>query len=426
MTRDNHQSVGSRSVIQRGQIVGPYQVIQGLKGRGGMAHVFEVEVRQKYRRSDMPRRLVMKVADEEHQAALVAEADFLRRFEHPNVVRIFPLPLENRRPVYSARERFPFGWGWYYTMEMLDGGSLQSFLTRPTTITDMLRTPTKGTHRLSVLLALGIARQIAQALEHIHERHVINLDVKPGNILFRRRRFRLLQSSIPQAVLCDFGIARDLRYPRAGILGIATPEYVSPEQLLEGGGRHQALDARSDIFSLGVVLYEMLTGQLPFENIMQVADPTHIPPSPREIRPAIPQALEDVVMHALAKDPRYRFQTATEMRMAIESVPTPLDWKTIGRYALLGAALSTCLTIGVWGTNWLNRDRSTPTPKPPVTQVVETPTPSSPSPSPTISKTPTAPPAGVNATATLRPTHTPTPTPRPITPTPPSPPTPGG
>ena len=402
-----------------------------LKGRGGMAHIFEVEVRQKYYQPGMPRRLVMKVADEEHQAALVAEADYLRRFDHPNVVRIFPLPLgENRRPVYSALEHFSFGWGWYYTMEMLDGGSLQSYLTRPTTITDMLRTPAQGTHRLSVLLAVGISRQIAQALEHIHERHVINLDVKPGNILFRRRQFRSLRGSVPQAVLCDFGIARDLRYPRAGILGIATPEYVSPEQLLEGSGRHQALDARSDIFSLGVVLYEMLAGQLPFENIMQVADPTYTPPPPRQIRPAIPQALEDVVMRALAKDPRYRFQTAAEMRMALEAVPTPLDWSTMRRYAFLGASLSLCLAVGVWGANWFDQNRPTPTPRPPVTRTVE-----APAPSPTIAETPTASPSPTRtdasssvsvATATLRPTHTPTPTPRPVTPTPSLAPTPGG
>ena len=242
--------------IQPGSIVGPYRIVRGFKGRGGMASILEVEVREKYRQSGYPRRLALKVAKEEHQPALVAEADFLRRFDHPNVVRIFPLPRgEDHRSVYAARERFPFGWGWYYTMEMVDGGSLERQMVRPTTITDLLRPPVEGMRRLNILMAVGITRQLAAALEHIHEQYVVNLDVKPGNVLFRRRRFRYLRGTIPQAVLCDFGIARDLRSPRAGVLGVATPEYVSPEQLSEldpDRRRHRPVDVRSDIFSLGV------------------------------------------------------------------------------------------------------------------------------------------------------------------------------
>jgi hypothetical protein len=163
-----------------GTIVGPYRIVRGFRGRGGMARVFEVEVREKYRRPGFPIRMAMKVAKPDHQAALSAEADYLSRFDHPNVVRIFPI-LGYHKPVYAALGDFPFGRGWYYTMELLTGGSLYHHLCRPTTLTGMIRPPADGEeHPLHLLQAVGIARQLAAALEHIHQRFVINLDVKPG------------------------------------------------------------------------------------------------------------------------------------------------------------------------------------------------------------------------------------------------------
>ena len=180
--------------IQPGNIVGPYRIVRGFKGRGGMARVFEVKVREKYQHPSLPRRLALKVAKEEYQDALVAESDFLRRFDHPNVVRIFPL-AGYHRPVYAARDHFAFGWGWYCTMELLSGKPLERHLTG--TAASMLRSrPSRG-RRLSLLKTLGITRQLAAALEHIHERHVINLDLKPGNVLLRRRRFSFLRGSVP-------------------------------------------------------------------------------------------------------------------------------------------------------------------------------------------------------------------------------------
>ena len=403
--------------IQPGDRIGPYCVVRRLKGRSGMGRVFEVEVREKYRQPGLPRRLALKVAREEFQAALSAEADYLSRFDHPNVVRIFPLPRgDHPRPVYAAREMFPFGWGWYYAMEMLDGGSLERHLTRPTTITHVLRPPPEGQHPLSLLEALGIARQLAAALEHIHGQYVANLDVKPSNVLFRRQRFRYLRRSVPQAVLCDFGISRDLRYPRAGLLGVATPEYVSPEQALELARYPQRVDARSDIFSLGIVLYEMLTGQLPFENIAWVADTAYAPPPPRQLRPSVPRPLEEIVMRALAKDPAYRFQTATDVRAALEQVPAPPDWGAAARWTFAGVTLAASLAGGGWlYENALSPSPSSPTPPPVVTTATSTPTVP-----PTFTITPTVvtPTAAHGPTSTPAPTRTPTNTPRPRTPTP--------
>ncbi len=395
-----------------GTIIGPYRIVRGFRGRGGMARVFEVEVREKYRRPGFPTRMAMKVARPEHQSALAAEADYLARFDHPNVVRIYPI-LGYHRPVYAARGDFPFGAGWYYTMELLTGGSLQRHLCRPTTLTDVLRPPMDGEeHPLHLLEAVGIVRQLAAALAHIHERFVVNLDVKPGNVLFRQRPFRYLQSSVPRAVLCDFGIARDLRYPRAGLLGVATPEYVSPEQALETDRRGRPVDARTDIFSLGIVLYEMLTGRLPFENIALIVDPQYRPIPPRQIRPAIPPVLEAIVMRALEKDPDQRFGSAREMLTALERVPVPPDWGAWGRRTLVGAAATFILALGGWGISRCGGVvQSTPTPT-----LSPTPSPQVTATWPAATPTPTSGPT--RPTSTPRPTHTPTPTPRPPTPTP--------
>jgi len=394
-----------------GTIVGPYRIVRGFRGRGGMARVFEVEVREKYRRPGFPIRMAMKVAKPDHQAALSAEADYLSRFDHPNVVRIFPI-LGYHRPVYAARGDFPFGQGWYYTMELLTGGSLYYHLCRPTTLTGMIRPLADGEeHPLHLLQAVGIARQLAAALEHIHQRFVINLDVKPGNVLFRQRRFRYLQSSVPQAVLCDFGIARDLRYPRTGLLGVATPEYVSPEQALETGRRGQPVDVRTDIFSLGIVLYEMITGRLPFESIALIIDSQYRPVPPRQIRPSIPPALEEITLRALEKDPNRRFQIASEIRAALERVPVPPDWNAWGRRALVGGTAAVVLLMGGWGLSHIGE--VTPTPPATVT-VTENPT----AVPPLVEPSPTCTPAPVRPTSTPAPTKTPTPTPRPVTPTP--------
>jgi len=318
--------------VPPGTVVGPYRIVRACRGRGGMAKVFEVEVRQKYRQPGMPRRLALKVAKPEHQAALVAEADYLRLFDHPNVVRIFPLPGFHRS-VYAARAEFPFGLGWYYAMEFLDGGSLERALTRASTVTNIVRSAERRGRRLNVGVALGIVRKIADALRHIHQQHIVNLDVKPANIMFRRRFGAYFRSSVPQVVLVDFGIARDLRYPRAGLLGVATPEYVSPEHASETNARVSRVDYRSDVFSLGVVFYEMLTGQMPFESVVRIVDPRFVPQSPRAARASVPRAVDEIVMCALSKDPNRRFQSMADMCAALDRVRVPFDWPRARRYS---------------------------------------------------------------------------------------------
>jgi len=405
--------------VEPGTIVGPYRIVHGFASRGGMAQVFEVEVRRQYHQLGIPDRLALKVAAPEHQAALVAEADYLRMFDHPNVVKIYPLPGFHK-PVYAARAEFPFGLGWYYAMELLRGGSLQSALTRSPTIADLTqRSSRRHERRLSVHVALGLAVQLADALQHIHDSHIVNLDIKPSNVLFRRRRWGYFASSVPQAVLGDFGIARDLRYPRAGLLGVATPEYVSPEHAAELQIRptRSRVDCRSDIFSLGVLLYEMLTGEIPFRSVDLILDDHYCPPEPLSLRPALPSLLNDIVMRALRKAPEERFQSAAELRKALQELRSPMDWPRWGRIVALVPVLGALLGGGLWlGRPGGDGVLTTSTPSP--TAALTLSPSSTPSPEPTATVTPTATKSSVVFTSTPRPTLTPTATPVPLTPTP--------
>lgn len=402
--------------VPPGTEVGPYRIVRACRGRGGMAKVFEVEVRPKYREAGMPRRLALKVARPEHQAALVAEADFLRMFDHPNVVRIFPLPGFHR-PVYAARAEFPFGLGWYYAMEYLDGGSLERALTRTATVTDLVRPVKRQGRRLNVGVALGIVRKIADALAHIHRQHIVNLDVKPANIMFRRQSGAYFRSSVPEAVLVDFGIARDLRYPRSGLLGVATPEYVSPEHAAESNTRISRADDRSDVFSLGVVFYEMLTGRMPFDNVARIVDPRFVPESPRSLRRAVPEAVDEIVMRALAKRPGQRFQRMADMCAALDRVPVPFDWPRARRYfaavVVAGGLAGGGLVVG----SELTSSGLEPTVTPCSVATVLPPASATPALTPTSTVPAVEPEVRTAPTSTLMPTFTPTRTPVPVTPT---------
>ncbi|MEA3309653.1 MAG: hypothetical protein U9Q70_09110, partial [Chloroflexota bacterium] len=167
----------------------------------------------------------------------------------------------------------------------------------------------------------------------------------------------------------------------------------------------------SDIFSLGIVLYEMLTGTLPFENIALAADPTYAPPSPRQLRPALPPALEEIVMRALAKNPVYRYQTAAEMQTALKRVPAPLDWGATARRTFAGVTLAAGLAAGGLGIRSCEVSPP-PTSTPALSLTVATTTPS-----PTVTPVLTVPTATEQTpTSTPKPTLTPTNTLRPVIP----------
>ncbi len=167
--------------------------------------------------------------------------------------------------------------------------------------------------------ALSVVRQTALALEHAHRHGVVHRDVKPANILYDRAAGKIK--------VTDFGVARltDSCRTRTGLV-LGTPAYMSPEQL---AGRH--IDARSDLFSLGVMLYQLVTGQLPFrgdslgELMHAIVHKT--PDDPRLLNPRLPAALAAIVTKALQKEASARFQNGAQMALAVVRLETVLREK---------------------------------------------------------------------------------------------------
>ena len=242
--------------------------------------------------TSLERQVAVKIL-REHYAR---DPRFVARFErearaaaavaHPNVVDIFD---------YGRDDDTLF-----ITMEWVDGTDLKHL------IRDRAPLPTEESTRL--------IREILRGLGAIHRAGIIHRDVKPQNVLL---------SSDGQAKMSDFGIARgsvDSGLTDTG-MALGTAAYMAPEQASGGN-----VTSSADLYSAGVILFEMLTGELPFpgDNPVQVMyrHVNDIPPRPREINPAIPASLEMVVMRSMAKDPEDRFQSAEEMEAALNRVPS--------------------------------------------------------------------------------------------------------
>ncbi len=253
-----------------------YQIIEDL-GRGGMGRVYkayDTEVREKL----ALKLLRPDIADDERTIERFRnELKLARQISHRNICRMYDFGREE---------------GTYYiTMEYVPGEDLKSLI-----------------HRIGALpvgKAVSIAGQVAEGLSEAHRLGVVHRDLKPQNIMIDREG---------NARVMDFGIARSLS--AKGITGaglmIGTPEYMSPEQV-EG----KEADPRSDIYSLGIILFEMLTGRLPFEGdtplsvaVKQKSEP---PPEPKSINAQIPDDLNRIILKCLEKAKEKRFQSADEL-----------------------------------------------------------------------------------------------------------------
>ena len=186
----------------------------------------------------------------------------------------------------------------FITMEYVPGQDLRGLI--------------RQTGQLTAAKALSIARQVCEGLAEAHALGVVHRDLKPGNILIDKDG---------NARIMDFGIARSLKAKGITGLGvmIGTPEYMSPEQV-EG----KEVDQRSDIYSLGIILYEMLTGQVPFEGdtplAIAVKHKTEVPRDPRLVNAQIPEDLSRVVLKCLQKDKEKRYQSANELYLELGEI----------------------------------------------------------------------------------------------------------
>src|SRR3954447_7515997 len=263
-------------------VAGRYRLIEPL-GRGGMGRV--------YRAHDdlLDRPVAVKliyddaVSDRDLRRACAVEARAAARLSHPGVVRILDSGFDDGHC--------------FVVMELAEGQTLSQLI--------------RESGWLPVERALGLAAQIADALEEAHRQGVVHCDVKPGNLIVDRyERIRLV----------DFGIARvsnsSTGLSDQDIHGSA--KYVAPEQV-EGG----KIDARTDLYALGVVLFEMLTGRPPFTggNLASILAQRLVadPPSVQLLRPAVPADVDAIVRRAMAREPDQRYQTAGDLRDALRA-----------------------------------------------------------------------------------------------------------
>ena len=273
-----------------GAMLGKYKILAPL-GQGGMARVYRA------RQENLDREVAVKVlppwyaADRNFVDRFEQEAKLVARLSHPNIVTVHDASQQDGHL--------------YIVMQLVDGGTLKYQI-------DSLH-DAHGTNvaYMDLLEANRIFQQLASALAYAHENGIIHRDIKPVNVLMDR-------SGRP--ILSDFGIAKALEnnkgLTRPGA-GVGTPEYMSPEQCMGG-----QVDGRADIYALGVMLYEVLTGRTPFvgDNYHAIAH-SHIyesPPDPGVFNPSIPLPVRDVIMTALQKSPEMRYQLANELANALE------------------------------------------------------------------------------------------------------------
>ena len=266
-----------------GRTIGKYQFQEKL-GRGGMAEVYKAY------QENLDRYVAIKLM----HAFLANEEDFLQRFKrearamaamnHPNIVGVYDFDVYNEST-------------YYLVMEYIAGGTLKQRI-------EELAEKQEG---MPLQKSIQLGYQVADALDYAHNRGMVHRDVKPANIMLGEN---------DKALLTDFGIVKmmggqTMSYTVTGAL-IGTPSYMSPEQAMGKAG-----DKRVDIYALGVLLFQMITGQLPYTAdtplaviMKHVNEPA---PEPVAFNPDVPIGLQDIVLKAMEKNPDYRYQTAADM-----------------------------------------------------------------------------------------------------------------
>ncbi len=270
-----------------GHTLGQYRIVEQI-GLGGMATVYKAY------QPALDRYVAIKVlpAYYAHEPGFaerfIREAKAVAKLTHPHVLPIYDFGQENGLS--------------YIVMQYVDAGTLKEMLGQP----------------INLMTATNVIEQIADALDYAHDQGIIHRDVKPSNVLMDRGRW---------ALLSDFGLAKivegSVQLTGSGV-GVGTPAYMAPEQ-----GQGLKVNRRADIYSLGIILYEMVTGRVPFEAetpmaivVKHITEPL---PLPRKINPDLPESVERIIMKALAKNPDDRYETAGKMARALRKTVASLD-----------------------------------------------------------------------------------------------------
>ena len=281
-----------------GRKVGRYELLERL-GRGGMAEVYRAH------QASLDRYVAIKLLhpfladDPEFTARFLREAQNIARLKHPNIVQVYDFETDPETETY------------YMVMELIEGPTLK----------DVLERLDASGQRMDVHDALRITRDAAAALAFAHSQNMIHRDVKPANLMLDGGH---------RVVLTDFGIARMMSAASTSATAmVGTPAYMAPEQGLGDAG-----DERSDLYSLGVILFQMSAGTLPYDGetplsvvLKHLNEPI---PSARDRNPSVPETVDTLIQRLMAKDPGDRYQSATELISDIERIeaglpPEPLS-----------------------------------------------------------------------------------------------------
>ncbi|MCB0029017.1 MAG: protein kinase, partial [Anaerolineales bacterium] len=290
--------------VKLGQQIGIYR-LDALLGEGGMGSVYQAYDLNLQRKVALKLMLPRLARNEAFRARFLQEARAAARLDHPSIIRI--LHFESLPDLL------------YLVMAYVSGPNLRRYVSHRV----------EGNAPLPLAEILGLTAQVADALGYAHQQGIVHRDIKPDNLLLQPVSSQTA-SGEPElrVIVTDFGLAK-LQYggiqTQTGTF-MGTLPYMSPEQC-----KGQELDGRSDLYSLGVVLYQLVTGRLPFD----VSSPTealynHVnvaPPVPAQLRPGLPGAVNELLLRSLAKEPENRYLNGEEMAVALRAAAVELgDW----------------------------------------------------------------------------------------------------
>jgi YVTN family beta-propeller protein len=268
-----------------GAVIAGYR-IESLIGRGGMSVVYLAEHDRLHRKAALKLLAPELSENESFRTRFIRESELAAGLDHPNVI-----------PVYDAGEAEGV---LYIAMRYVKGSDLKAYL--------------RSNGALDPTSALQVVEQVASALDAAHAAGLVHRDVKPANVLIAEGR----GGPLGHLYLGDFGLTKKA-LSASGITRtgqfVGTLDYVAPEQI-----KNEPVDGRADVYSLGCMLYECLSGRPPFERDAEVATMfAHItdpPPRPTDVRPELPEAIDGVIARAMAKDPAERYPTAGALATA--------------------------------------------------------------------------------------------------------------